>query len=104
MQNSVSSGELIHDVCNIAAEVGLVVLLVEALQHVLEELLESVVCVFSSIDHVVEKVLSKLVLAFAGVAFVEHTNQFILSALFVHLELNCRRCQEVVEDDKCLRD
>ena len=49
-------------------------LLVEPLQQALEELLQSVVRVFSSIDHMLQQVLSEFLLAFSGVALIEYAD------------------------------
>lgn len=54
---------LLHDILEVAREIELIVLVVEALQHVLEEFLESIICVFRPCYHVVEQVLAEFLLA-----------------------------------------
>lgn len=73
-------------------------LLIEPLEHVLEELLQCIVRVLGPRDHVIEQVLPELLLALGRVALVEHTDQLVFPALLVDLELQHRGRQEVVED------
>jgi len=58
------SDKLLHDILEVAGEIELVVLVMEALQHVLEEFLESIICVFCPCHHVIEQVLTEFLLAF----------------------------------------
>lgn len=78
-------------------------LVVEALEHALEELFEGVVGVLGPSDNMIQQILPELILAICRVAFIQNANELVLAALVIDLKLDGWRCQEVVEDHQGLR-